>query len=105
MKTFKVILVLVLGLSILMSFGCRQPEYIDEVIAKWGPPARVEKRGNYKMTECEVYFWYFQKSQVRGYNDRFFHGESTTGWVCVEIKTVFPGKIINIKKYWAQPNI
>lgn len=78
---------------------------IDKVEKKWGPPAKVEERG-----DTLVYYWYFYTSQVKG---SVVHAKKfsvlgptsvTYGVVVIEIITDKTGKILEKRKYWKQPN-
>ena len=91
---------LILATVMLICFGCAASN-IGRIEEKWGPPAKVEQRG-----EHTVYYYYFQKGRAIGYSDSGFSTSSlTAGWQCVEITCDNDGNIIKKRKYWAQPRL
>ena len=96
MKRLALILLLVLFLA-------RCYTHINKVQNKWGPPAKVEDRG-----DILVYYYYFHKGQIRGSlvdAKRPIPTEITAGWLVVEFTTERNGKILNKRKYWKQPDL
>ena len=90
----RVAIVLILALSLI---GCYRN--IAKVERKWGPPARVEDRG-----DTIVYFYHFHKEYASVYARRGFGtGHATYGIVVVEITTDRNGRILGKRKYWKQP--
>lgn len=86
----------ILILLILFFIGCRAYTHISHVEDKWGPPAKVEDRG-----DTLHHFYYF-----RHYHARDKVGKHITeGWITVEIVTDRAGKILIKKKYWKQPDL
>jgi len=92
---------LLLLLLVILS-GCYT--HINKVKDKWGPPAKVEDRG-----DTIVYYYYFYRGKSTGYHpgDRggIVVGSSTVGVVVAEIITNREGKILKKRKYWKQPEL
>jgi hypothetical protein len=88
---------------VLLFFGCATTT-ISQVEDKWGPPAKVEDRG-----DTIVYYYYFYKGKGIGYDPGesggIVWGQVTGGWIVVEIITDRNGKILKKRKYWKQPEI
>jgi len=78
--------------------------HINQVQNKWGPPAKVEDRG-----DTIVYYYYFIKGRSTGYHPGsrggIVFGRSTVGVVAVEIITDRSGNILKKRKYWKQPEV
>jgi len=94
---------LILVTVMLICFGCAASN-ISRVEEKWGPPAKVEEKGDFT-----VYYYYFQKGKSIGY----YPGDSggltastiTAGWLCVEITCNKDGTIVKKRQYWVQPRL
>jgi len=76
---------------------------ISQVERKWGPPAKVEDKG-----ETIHYFWCFYHTKVKGslVNANKISGTGiTAGTLVVEIITDRNGKVLDKRKYWKQPEL
>jgi hypothetical protein len=86
---------------LLLLVGCYK--HISKVEHKWGPPAKVEDRG-----DTIVYFYYFYKATgsaiiPTGKRGAMVLASGTEGIVVVEIITDRSGNILDKRKYWKQP--
>ena len=75
----KLIVCLLMGLFL----GCTTYTTIQQVENKWGPPARVEQRG-----DTTIYYYHWRRNFK---------------WYTVEITTDKEGKIVSKRKYRPQP--
>jgi len=87
-------------ICLFLLLGCYRN--ISQVEYKWGPPGKVEDRG-----ETLVYYYYFYRGRGIGYDPGYGGGVTlgrvTAGIVVVEITTDKTGKILKKRKYWKQP--
>ncbi|MFX0198210.1 MAG: lipoprotein [Candidatus Hodarchaeota archaeon] len=82
-------LILVLVLALFLA-GCYT--HINKVQDKWGPPAKVEDRG-----DTRIYYYYFPATD-------YGWGASKSGINVVELITTPEGKILKKRQYWKQPD-
>jgi len=92
---------------LLILMGCTTtPPHINQIKDKWGPPAKVEDRG-----DTLVYYYYFYRSGGRVFITESilaawaYDKATRPGWIVVEIITDLEGKILSRRKYWKQPEI
>jgi hypothetical protein len=103
----KINILAVLILLVVLLMGCTTTSpHINQIKDKWGPPAKVEDRG-----DTIVYYYYFYRGGGRiAVTDSplatlIMDKTAKAGWYVVEITTDAEGKILRKRKYWKQPEI
>lgn len=86
---------------VLFLLSCAAVTNISQVEAKWGPPGKVEDRG-----DTVHYFWYFPHTRVKGSllsADKISGSSVMSGTIVVEVITDRAGVVLSKRKYWKQP--